>query len=197
MLSVVRSIQRGFDTSGINEDEEVRDKLLRLFDHENLVRIMDIQLDKASGKTPLAQLGFEHMSRGTLNRILFDKVYVLSPLFPHSWFCPFFFSFYIGSRWKVLMRKKNLRDIFTYVLTGCLCVLHRAIPESLCWHVLEGVTNALLWLHYGYQQSYKDEDWNPIALINIHPGASMFSYPSPSLSPPLSVPFFSYPALLY
>lgn len=79
-----------------------------------------------------------------------------------------------------------------------LCVLHRAIPESLCWHVLEGVTNALLWLHYGYQQSYRDEDWNPIALINIHPGASMFSsYPSPSLSPPLSVPFFSYPALLY
>lgn len=84
MLSIVRSIQRGFDTSGINEDEEVRDKLLRLFDHENLVRIMDIQLDKASDKTPLAQLGFEHMSRGTLNRILFDKVYVLSPLFPHS-----------------------------------------------------------------------------------------------------------------
>lgn len=81
MLSVVRSIHRGFDTSRLSEDEEVRDKLIRLFDHENLVRIMDIQLDEVSGK-PLALLGFEHMSRGTLNRILFDKVYVLSPFFP-------------------------------------------------------------------------------------------------------------------
>lgn len=78
MLSVVRSIHRGFDTSRLSEDEEVRDKLIRLFDHENLVRIMDIQLDEVSGK-PLALLGFEHMSRGTLNRILFDKAYVLSP----------------------------------------------------------------------------------------------------------------------
>lgn len=93
---------------------------------------------------------------------------------------------------KDLMRKKNLRDRYTYVLTGCLCVFHRAIPESLCWHVLEGVTNALLWLHYGYQQSYRDEDWNPIALINIHPGASMFSYPSPSLSLCLSHSFRLY-----
>lgn len=49
--------------------------------------------------------------------------------------------------------------------------------------MLEGVTNALLWLHYGYQDSYKDGDWNPIALINIHPGASMFSLPRRPLSP--------------
>lgn len=84
MLSVVRSIRRGFDTSRLNRDEEVRDKLLRLFDHENLVRIMDIEFEKVSGKTALALLGFEHMSRGTLNRILFDKVYVFSSLFPHS-----------------------------------------------------------------------------------------------------------------
>lgn len=90
------------------------------------------------------------------------------------------------------MRKKNLRDRYTYVLTGCLCVFHRAIPESLCWHVLEGVTNALLWLHYGYQQSYRDEDWNPIALINIHPGASMFSEPSLSLPLCLSHSFRLY-----
>lgn len=75
------------------------------------------------------------------------------------------------------------------------------IPESLCWHVLEGVTNALLWLHYGYQKSSREIDWNPIALINIHPGASMFSYHS-SLSPPSPVPLFSsskerkYPPLL-
>lgn len=93
MLSVVRSIHKGFDTSRINEDEEVRDKLIRLFNHENLVRIMDIQLDKVSGKAALAQLGFEHMSRGTLNRILFDKVYVLSPLSPHSDFVPSSFPF--------------------------------------------------------------------------------------------------------
>lgn len=84
MLSAVRSIRRGFDTSRLNEDEEVRDKLIRLFDHENLVRIMDIELEKVSGKTALALFGFEHMSRGTLNRILFDQVYVTSPLFPHS-----------------------------------------------------------------------------------------------------------------
>lgn len=82
MLSVVHSIYGGFDTSRINDDEDVREKLIRLFDHENLVRIMDIQFDKAPDEKPLAQLGFEHMSRGTLNRILFDKVYVMSPLFP-------------------------------------------------------------------------------------------------------------------
>lgn len=98
MLSVVHSIDKGFDTSGIYKDEEVRDKLIRLFDHENLVRIMDIQLDTVSGQTPLAQLGFEHMSRGTLNRILFDKVYEMSQLSPHSNFCPLFFSFLIRSR---------------------------------------------------------------------------------------------------
>lgn len=60
--------------------------------------------------------------------------------------------------------------------------MDRAIPESLCWHVLEGVTSALLWLHYGYQKSSREGDWNPIAMINIHPGASMFSHPSPSLA---------------
>lgn len=89
MLSVVRSIHRGFDTSRLSGDEEVRDKLIRLFDHENLVRIMDIQLDEVSCKTPLALLGFEHMSRGTLNRVLFDKVYVHTILPFPSLFFPF------------------------------------------------------------------------------------------------------------
>lgn len=102
MLSIVHSINRGFDTSRVSKDEDVRDKLIRLFDHENLVRIMDIQFDEVSDQTRLAQLGFEHMSRGTLNRILFDKVYVMSPLFANAWFFfPSSFSFLLDLGEKV------------------------------------------------------------------------------------------------
>ena len=103
----------------------------------------------------------------------------------------------------VLMRVRNFgererergEEVYTYVFDRVLCVLHRAIPESLCWHVLEGVTNALLWLHYGYSKSRQGVDWNPIALISIHPGASMLC-PLPfshSLSPLSVTVSFFYP----
>lgn len=72
----------------------MKDKLILLFDHENLVRIMDIQLDTAAGQVRMACPGFEHMSRGTLNRILWDKVYVIFP--PPFDFVPFLF---FGCNW--------------------------------------------------------------------------------------------------
>lgn len=77
MLSDVRTIVRGLDTSGVHTDEEIRDRLIPLLDHENLVRLMDIQFSQAK-QINMAYLGFEHMSRGSLNRILFEKVYVIS-----------------------------------------------------------------------------------------------------------------------
>lgn len=85
-------------------------------------------------------------------------------------------------RYGIFWREIEGRDICLRFFDRVLCVLHRAIPESLCWHVLEGVTNALLWLHYGYSNSRQKKDWSPIALINIHPGSSMLSLPL-SLSP--------------
>lgn len=80
-------------------------------------------------------------------------------------------------------RDKERGERYSHVFDWVLFVLHRAIPESLCWHVLEGVTNALLWLHYGLDNTHVEDDWNPIALINIHPGASMFFIPLTLPSP--------------
>lgn len=50
------------------------------------------------------------------------------------------------------------------------------IPESLCWHVLGGITQALLWLHYGHKHTFPfdqhiihDDDWHPVIIAEINP----------------------------
>lgn len=96
MLSDVRTIQRGLDTSGVYTNEQIRDKLIPLLDHKNLVRLMDIQFEEIE-EIHMAYPGFEDMTRGTLNRILFEKVYVMSP--PPLWLCPFHFSIFFIFFW--------------------------------------------------------------------------------------------------
>ena len=55
----------------------------------------------------------------------------------------------------------------------------RYIPESLCWHVLDGISQALLWLHHGYKHTFPfnhhmehDDDWHPILISDITPANS-------------------------
>ncbi len=50
------------------------------------------------------------------------------------------------------------------------------IPESLCWHVLDGITQALLWLHHGHRHTFpfdqhmiRDDDWHPVTIVQISP----------------------------
>lgn len=54
--------------------------------------------------------------------------------------------------------------------------MDREIPESLCWHVLDGISQALLWLHFGHKDTFPfdrhmghDDDWHPILIMNITP----------------------------
>lgn len=53
------------------------------------------------------------------------------------------------------------------------------MPESLCWHVLDGISQALLWLHHGHKHTFlfdqhmpHDDDWHPIIIGQISPGNS-------------------------
>ncbi|KZF21162.1 kinase-like protein [Xylona heveae TC161] len=58
------------------------------------------------------------------------------------------------------------------------------IPESLVWHVLAGMTQALLWLHFGQKISYPfnshmqhDDDWQPVLMTDINPTKIYFCAP--------------------
>ncbi|KAI9738746.1 MAG: hypothetical protein M1834_008253 [Cirrosporium novae-zelandiae] len=58
------------------------------------------------------------------------------------------------------------------------------IPEDFCWHVLEGISNALLWLHQGYTKppdfnvvAPVDEDWHPILYGVLSPVDIFFCSP--------------------
>lgn len=53
------------------------------------------------------------------------------------------------------------------------------IPEGLCWHVLDGISQALLWLHHGHKHTFPfnhhmehDDDWHPILFTDITPANS-------------------------
>lgn len=53
------------------------------------------------------------------------------------------------------------------------------IPESLCWHVLDGISKALLWLHYGRNNTFPfdnridySHEWHPITLHYLDPTKS-------------------------
>ena len=52
--------------------------------------------------------------------------------------------------------------------------MYSEIPESLCWHVLDGIAQALLWLHHGVKRTFLpnrlyDDDWHPIIGVQISP----------------------------
>lgn len=122
MLSDVRTIVRGLDTSGVYTDEEIRDKLIPLLDHENLVRLMDIQFSQAK-QINMAYLGFEHMSRGSLNRILFEKVYVISS--PSSLYHFLFLWTWVNGfdEGTEFWRKRERGEKYILMfLTGCFCL---------------------------------------------------------------------------
>ncbi|KAI9877657.1 MAG: hypothetical protein M1830_003176 [Pleopsidium flavum] len=58
------------------------------------------------------------------------------------------------------------------------------IPESLCWHVLDGISQALLWLHYGHKDTFPfdqhmghDDDWHSILIADIGPKNIFFCAP--------------------
>ncbi|KAI9709412.1 MAG: hypothetical protein M1812_007689 [Candelaria pacifica] len=58
------------------------------------------------------------------------------------------------------------------------------IPESLCWHVLDGIVQAFLWLHYGHKSTFPfnrhmlhDDDWHPILMTDINPANIYFCSP--------------------
>lgn len=59
--------------------------------------------------------------------------------------------------------------------------MHRELPEGLCWHVLDGISNALLWLHYGCKHTFLSDynmdhgdDWHRILMTEINPSKSSF-----------------------
>lgn len=66
-----------------------------------------------------------------------------------------------------------------------------SLPESLCWHVLRSISQALLWLHYGvkevvdfseeggHQRKYTqhDDDWQPILIMDVSPSQIWFKKP--------------------
>lgn len=58
------------------------------------------------------------------------------------------------------------------------------LPESLCWHVLDGISKALLWLHCGRKHTFPydsdmnhDDDWQPVTITELSPANSK-AYPS-------------------
>ncbi|KAI0204563.1 hypothetical protein F4808DRAFT_414023 [Astrocystis sublimbata] len=62
------------------------------------------------------------------------------------------------------------------------------LPESLCWHVLTAVLNALVWLHDGvrdvglgedtsWRKLDQDVDWQPMLHRNINPRNIFIGYP--------------------
>jgi hypothetical protein len=60
-----------------------------------------------------------------------------------------------------------------------------SVPESLCWHVLESIARALLWLHHGIKQTegiegdynLHDDDWHPILIRDVSPEQIWFKKP--------------------
>jgi len=60
-----------------------------------------------------------------------------------------------------------------------------SLPESLCWHVLRSISNALLWLHHGVKETpgipgereKHDNDWHPILIMDVSPGQIFFQKP--------------------
>ncbi|MCJ1261463.1 hypothetical protein MMC22_001327 [Lobaria immixta] len=56
------------------------------------------------------------------------------------------------------------------------------LPESLCWHVLDGISKALLWLHCGRKHTFPydsdmnhDDDWQPITITELTPANIYFT----------------------
>ncbi|MCJ1461555.1 hypothetical protein MMC07_000152, partial [Pseudocyphellaria aurata] len=56
------------------------------------------------------------------------------------------------------------------------------LPESICWHVLDGISKALLWLHYGRKHAFPyasdmshDDGWQPITITEITPANIYFT----------------------
>lgn len=51
----------------------------------------------------------------------------------------------------------------------------REIPESLCWHVLDGLSKAMLWLQLGKRVENEhltptaDVDWHPVLVTYMTP----------------------------
>ena len=60
-----------------------------------------------------------------------------------------------------------------------------SLPESLCWHVLQSISKALLWLHYGVKETAgkggdwttHDDDWQPVLIRDVSPGQIWFKHP--------------------
>ncbi|KAI9806390.1 MAG: hypothetical protein M1826_004659 [Phylliscum demangeonii] len=58
-------------------------------------------------------------------------------------------------------------------------------PESLCWHVLEGISRALIFLHEGrssLDQRHQlihapEDDWQPVMVVDINPTNIFFTSP--------------------
>ncbi|KAI9808886.1 MAG: hypothetical protein M1827_007161 [Pycnora praestabilis] len=124
--------------------DETKETLLRLLNHPNLVRLLDVVCDTdiAGGKTDYTV--WEYCDKGTLSHLL------------SSLHGPY---------------KKDQTEI----------------PDSLCWHVLDGISQALLWLHTGYKDTFPfdrhmahDDDWQPVLIGEISPASS---------KPPISIYF--------
>ena len=57
-----------------------------------------------------------------------------------------------------------------------------SLPENLCWHVLQSISRALLWLHQGIKEakgipsrfSKSNDDWHTILIRDISPGQIWF-----------------------
>lgn len=60
-----------------------------------------------------------------------------------------------------------------------------SLPESLCWHVLQSISKALLWLHHGVKETEgirgdwmkHDDDWQPVLIRDVSPGQIWFKHP--------------------
>jgi serine/threonine protein kinase len=127
----------------------------RILNHSHIVSLVDIQaITSLAGSVSLAGPNaditvWEDMSAGNLQYF-----------FPNLSDLP---DFYDEAGWHALSSVNHCRP---------------SLPEALCWHVLRGVSKALLWLHCGIKETEgirgeymkHDGDWHTILIRDVSPG---------------------------
>ena len=135
--------------------------LMRLFNHPNLIKLIDIVQNShfRGNDTQADYLVWEDCDGGSLARLLSpgeNEAFVPEIRMPSNW-----------------MPMRTQAKIF------------EGFPEDFCWHVLDSIAKALMWLHFGVKErsgepgqfDVHDDDWHPILHRNIEPSAIHFTQP--------------------
>jgi serine/threonine protein kinase len=135
--------------------------LIRLFNHQNLVNLLDIVRPPQGPGLPkqVPFLVWENCNGGDLERLLsgafLDEAY-----------------------------HRNIKTSGFNRPLWQQAKEHEGFPEDFCWHVMTSIAKALYYLHCGYKQRdpssryvLQDDDWHPILHRNIEPGSIFFLQP--------------------